>query len=253
MDAQIQALPIDPSAASGLTPELLQEMQRGSQGGDGQTMEAACKLALEANFGSWQGWRDAYAACAKAQGGGSGWMLLVFLPYGGSLVNRWLSDPTCPLGGGVPLLALDLHELVDGADSGLAATAGVDAFLRCIDWAKVYVRYREAVHAASEPWGAAQDEVGEALVLDVRRAAVFEQARVVLPGSRWCDPSAVATWAGEVPAASEVIVYCVHGHEVSRATALRLRAAGLNARYLRGGIDTWQAAGLPLADKSGRA
>jgi superoxide dismutase, Fe-Mn family len=41
----------------------------------------------------------------------------------------------------------------------------------------------------------------------------------------------------------------VHGHEVSRATALRLRAAGLNARYLRGGIDSWQAAGRPIVDK----
>ena len=44
----------------------------------------------------------------------------------------------------------------------------------------------------------------------------------------------------------EVVVYCVYGHEVGRATALRLRAAGLKARYLRGGIDGWQAAGRPL-------
>jgi Fe-Mn family superoxide dismutase len=29
------------------------------------------------------------------------------------------------------------------------------------------------------------------------------------------------------------------------ATAMRLRAAGLNARYLRGGLDGWQAAGRP--------
>jgi Fe-Mn family superoxide dismutase len=46
-----------------------------------------------------------------------------------------------------------------------------------------------------------------------------------------------------------VVVYCVFGHEVGRSTALRLRAAGLNARYLRGGIDGWQAAGRPLANK----
>jgi Fe-Mn family superoxide dismutase len=46
-----------------------------------------------------------------------------------------------------------------------------------------------------------------------------------------------------------VIVYCVHGHEVGRATALRLRAAGLNARFLRGGIEGWQAAGRALEPK----
>jgi Fe-Mn family superoxide dismutase len=37
---------------------------------------------------------------------------------------------------------------------------------------------------------------------------------------------------------------------VSRATALRLRAAGVNARYLSGGIDGWQASGRPLVDKT---
>jgi Fe-Mn family superoxide dismutase len=71
----------------------------------------------------------------------------------------------------------------------------------------------------------------------------------MLPGARWCDPATVATWAAELPAGREVLVYCVYGHEVSRATALRLRAAGVNARYLRGGIDAWQAAQRPLVDK----
>ena len=47
----------------------------------------------------------------------------------------------------------------------------------------------------------------------------------------------------------EVIVYCIYGHEVGRSTAMRLRAQGLNARFLAGGIDGWQAAGQPLAEK----
>ena len=50
-------------------------------------------------------------------------------------------------------------------------------------------------------------------------------------------------------AGREVVVYCIYGHEVGRSTAMRLRAAGLNARYLRGGINDWQAAGRPLLDK----
>jgi Fe-Mn family superoxide dismutase len=78
---------------------------------------------------------------------------------------------------------------------------------------------------------------------------VFEQARTTIPGARWCDPAAVGTWSADLPAGREVLVYCVYGHEVSRATAIRLRAAGLNARYLRGGIDGWQAAGRALPDK----
>jgi len=83
-----------------------------------------------------------------------------------------------------------------------------------IDWAAVYERYRLAVDSASEALGAAQDEVAGAVLVDV------------------------------------LIVYCVHGHEVSRITAMRLRAADLKARYLRGGIEGWQAAGRPLADKA---
>jgi len=45
----------------------------------------------------------------------------------------------------------------------------------------------------------------------------------------------------------------VYGHEVGRATALRLRAAGVDARFLRGGIDGWQAAGRPVDSKPGSA
>lgn len=41
----------------------------------------------------------------------------------------------------------------------------------------------------------------------------------------------------------------IYGHEVGRATALRLRAAGLQARYLRGGFDGWQAAGRAVEPK----
>jgi Fe-Mn family superoxide dismutase len=107
------------------------------------------------------------------------------------------------------------------------------------------------VHAAGEPFGVSGDEIGDARVIDVRRAGVFGQARTMIPDARWCDPAAVATWAADLPAGRALVVYCVHGHEVSRATALRLRAADLDARYLRGGIDGWQAAGRLLVDKPG--
>jgi Fe-Mn family superoxide dismutase len=107
--------------------------------------------------------------------------------------------------------------------------------------------------AHSDPFSANPDELGDALVLDVRRAAVFDQARTMIPGARWQDPATVAAWCAELPAGHDVVVYCVHGHEVSRSTAMQLRAAGLRARFLRGGIEGWQAAGLPLVDKPGRS
>ncbi len=230
---------------------LLHELYFASLGGDGVTMEPAAKLMLEASFGSIERWREEFIAMGKALGGGSGWVLLVFQPREGTLVNQWAADHTHALAGGVPILALDMYEHAYHMDFGAAAGAYVDAFMGNIDWAAVYGRYQRAVHTAGEPFGANQDQLGDALVFDVRRAGVFEKARTMIPGARWCDPAQVPTWATELPTDRELLVYCVYGHEVSRVTALRLQAAGFKARYLVGGIDAWQAAGRPLVDKPG--
>lgn len=227
----------------------LHELYFASLGGDRQTMAPACQLALDANFGSVERWREEFTACAKALGGGSGWMLLVFQPRDGTLVNQWAADHTHLLAGGVPILALDMYEHAYHLDFGAAAGAYVDAFMANIDWAQVHARYQQAVHAASEPFGCTADNIDNALLLDVRRAGVFEQAESLIAGARWCDPAAVGHWASELPAGSEVVVYCVYGHEVSRATALRLRSAGLNARYLSGGFEAWKTAERPTQPK----
>ena len=228
---------------------LLHELYFASLGGDGETITPAMALAIEANFGSLDRWRAEFMAMGKALGGGSGWVLLSFLPREGTLVNQWAADHTDALAGGVPILALDMYEHAYHLDYGAAAGAYVDAFMTNIDWAQVYERYQGAVHGASEPFGAGPDDVREAQVLDVRRAGMFQKAETMLPGAEWRDPVAVGAWADDVAKDREIVVYCVYGHEVGRATALRLRAAGLQARFLRGGIDAWQAAGLPTLPK----
>lgn len=78
----------------------------------------------------------------------------------------------------------------------------------------------------------------------VRRRSAFEAAPDMIAGAVWRDPERVDEWAGEF-AGSDVVVYCVHGHEVGRSTAARLREAGVNARFLAGGIEAWKMAGLP--------
>ncbi len=229
---------------------LLHELYFASLGGDGQTLAPAWTLALETSFGSAERWRNEFVGMGKALGGGSGWVLLVFQPREGTLLNQWAADHTHALAGGVPLLALDMYEHAYHLDYGAAAGDYVDAFMANIDWAAVYARYQAAVHAASEPFGIDADAFGQRPLFDVRRAAAFDQAETMLPGARWRDPAAAAQWGGELPAGSEAVVYCVYGHEVSRAAALRLRAAGIDARFLRGGIDGWQSAGRPLTPKS---
>lgn len=100
--------------------------------------------------------------------------------------------------------------------------------------------------------GATPDETDGAHVIDVRRAAAYAQSDAALAGAEWRDPAQVDAWAAEAAQASRgrpVIVYCVHGHEVSQHTAARLRAAGIDARFLVGGIEGWRAEGRPVVAK----
>lgn len=211
-------------------------------------MEPAWALALEASFGSVERWRDEFVAMACAPAGDRRWVRLVFQPNEGTLVNR-AADRSHTLGDGVPLLVLDMDARTAN-DDGARAAAAVDAFMNNIDWSSVYARYRAAVDAASEPFGATPEEAEGVLLLDVRRAGVYEQTTQAIQGARWFDPARVSTWAADVPAGRDIVVYCVYGHEVGRCTALRLRAAGLNARFLRGGIEAWRATGRTLVAKT---
>ena len=228
---------------------LLHELHFACLGGDGAAMAPAMALALGASFGSVERWREEFVAMGQALGGGSGWVLLVFQPRDGSLVNQWAGDHTQTLAGATPILALDMYEHAYHMDFGARAGAWVDAFMHNLDWEAVYQRYQLAVHAASEALGAEQAEVAAAQLIDVRRAGVFEQASQMLPNSQWRDPADVAQWGRTLDPAREVVVYCVYGHEVGRSTAMRLRAQGVNARFLRGGFDEWQRAGLPMVGK----
>lgn len=229
---------------------LLHELYFASLGGDGTTMAPAWQMALENSFGSVAAWRDEFVALGRALGGGSGWVLLSFQPREGTLVNQWSADHTRALAGAVPLLALDMYEHAYHLDHGAAAAAYVDAFMANIRWDGVYERYQAAVHAASEPFGATQDDVAAARhVVDVRRAGVFNEAITMLPGARWADPAQLQRGAVSAAPGDPVIAYCVYGHEVGRAAALQLRAAGIDARFLVGGIDGWTRAGRPLVPK----
>jgi len=87
------------------------------------------------------------------------------------------------------------------------------------------------------------------LVIDVRRHAVFQGATDLIEGALWRDPERVGEWSGELPRASSVVVYCMHGGEVSRGVAKALRERGPAARYLQGGIEDWKAAGGSLDPK----
>lgn len=88
------------------------------------------------------------------------------------------------------------------------------------------------------------------LVIDVRREPVFRNAADRISGAQRGDPATVADWAATLPAAKQIVVYCVHGHEVSQNAARTLCERGLSARFLEGGIEAWRAAGGEMTPNS---
>lgn len=82
-------------------------------------------------------------------------------------------------------------------------------------------------------------------VIDARRREAYEADDTVIPGAIWCDHMNTDTLADLDTGGRDMVIYCVHGHQVSQGSAAILRAAGKNVRILRGGIEAWKAAGLP--------
>lgn len=87
------------------------------------------------------------------------------------------------------------------------------------------------------------------LIFDVRKQPAYEEDSSIVAGAEWRDPARIDEWGLSVTSDAPVICYCVHGHEVSQGASASLRARGLDARYLVGGIDGWRQQGGALSAK----
>ena len=92
-------------------------------------------------------WRAQFVAMGKAEGGGSGWVILTWDPRDKRLINAWAADHTTTLAGGQPILVLDMYEHAYQMDYGAKAGDYVDAFMKAIRWANADNLY--AQHARS--------------------------------------------------------------------------------------------------------
>jgi len=83
-----------------------------------------------------------------------------------------------------------------------------------------------------------------ALVLDVRREKAYDADDRLVAGALrpTADPFALVGQR-----AGPVVVYCVHGHNVSQDAAVFLRQAGFPAYHLEGGLEAWRAHGGAVA------
>jgi rhodanese-related sulfurtransferase len=88
-------------------------------------------------------------------------------------------------------------------------------------------------------------------LLDVRRSGARDDDASHIAGDTWFDPAAWLDWKDGVRTDGPVVLYCAHGHEISQGLTAALRAMGIDARHLEGGIAAWKAAAQPVQANGG--
>lgn len=131
-----------------LNSTLLHELYFASLGGDGRVVPDGLASAIGKDFGSVDRWRQEFVGIASALAGGSGWVLLTYVPRDGRLINQIASDHSQSIAGGVPILALDMYEHAFHLEFGANAGAYIAAFMRNIDWSAVEQRFEDAIKVA---------------------------------------------------------------------------------------------------------
>ena len=227
--------------------------------GPGSPMETRISSALAAQFGSVSAWRQQFVAIAKSLSHGSGWVALMYGRRDGRLFNQIALDHSHAAIDAAPMLVLDMYEHAYQIDFGSNASGYIDAFMRNIDWAVVNDRLvnaseggalrRAADRGPSLP-SVSVEELSGALVtrervqiIDARPKHYFSRTTDMMRGAVWHDPDRVHDWASEVSADKPVFVYCAYGYSVGCGVTAVLRDRGIDAKYVRGGLSAWYAAG----------
>ncbi|HUQ27535.1 MAG TPA: Fe-Mn family superoxide dismutase [Usitatibacter sp.] len=246
-----------------LNSTLLHELYFASLGGDGRQPPPALAEALARDFGSFDRWRDEFLAMGYALGGGSGWVLLTYVPRDGALMNQYAGEHTQAVASGVPILALDMYEHAYHMDFGANARAYAETFFRNIDWKAVEGRYEDAVKVAPprpllqeefrdvpglgvEELKAMLDSGAGVQVIDARPRHFVSRTHEIAEGATWRDPERLQEWIGQLSKEAPVVVYCAYGFHVGCRTARALREAGFDASYMTNGHMGWKAIGGPV-------
>ena len=246
-----------------LNSTLLHELYFASMGGEGGKPTGPIADALARDFGSVERWKSEFVAMGYALSGGSGWVLLTYIPRDRRLINQFASEHSQAVASGIPILALDMYEHAYHIDFGANAKAYVGTFLRNIDWKGVEGRLEDATRA-EPPRPLEQPEFGDLpgvaveevkTMLDTGRPVQFIDARPqhfvartqdIIEGATWRDPERVKDWAGQLSKSDPVVVFCAYGFHVGCKTAIALRDMGFDAKYMKGGHSAWRAIGGPV-------
>jgi superoxide dismutase, Fe-Mn family len=241
----------------------LHELYFGNLGGEGNKIPDPVADLLETHFGSVRAWRREFVRAGQSLAHGSGWVALTYCRRTKQLWNQVAADHSQAAVDAAPVLVLDMYEHAYHLDFGPNVTAYIDAFMRNINWAAVGARMTAAQGEAPLPLEdpsdgslpslsveelAGQLAKGDPVqVLDARPRHHISRTVDLMDGAVWRDPDRVETWIGELSPDRPVAVYCAYGFHVGCNVTRALRAHGLDARYVRGGLSAWYAAGGPRA------
>ena len=241
----------------------LHELYFGNLGGEGNKVPPAIGTTLEEHFGTVGAWRRAFVGAAQAVAGGSGWALLSYSRRSKRLGVQIGTDHSEAAVDAAPVLALDMYEHAYHMDFGANATAYIDAFMRNVNWAAVAERMAAVRADRSLPSEDPSDQSLPSLSIEELRARLAKGERLqildarprhhisrtvdLMEGAIWRDPDRVEEWIGELSPDAPVAVYCAYGFHVGCSVTSTLRERGLDARYVRGGVSAWYAAGGPRA------
>jgi rhodanese-related sulfurtransferase len=87
------------------------------------------------------------------------------------------------------------------------------------------------------------------LLIDVRREEIFKAADKMIAGAIRRSPDDIDRWYQDLPDSRSVVVYCVHGQQVSQGVCQALENKRVGVSYLAGGISAWVDQKLPMRCK----
>jgi superoxide dismutase, Fe-Mn family len=246
-----------------LNSTLLHELYFASLGGDGRTPTETMARALANDFGSVDRWRDEFILLAEALGGDAGWVLLSYVPRDRRLITHSATDHSQSIAGAIPILALDMYAHAYHIEFGANPTAYIAAFMRNINWEAVEARYEDAI-AVAPPRPLEQPEFADVpsvtpedvqamlnsgqkvQIIDTRPRHYSTRSNEIVQGAVWRDPEHIDEWIGTLSKDEPVVTFCVYGFHVGCQSAVTLRQAGFDARYMAGGHYAWKAIKAPV-------
>ncbi len=156
-----------------------------------------------------------------------------------------------------------MYEHAYHLEFGANAAAYIATFMRNIEWNAVQGRYEDATKVAP-PRPLVQKQFADVPAITVEEVAAMLKAgtpvQIIEPAQNTTPPSRRTSWkapcgaipsgwtngSASFPKANRSSPICVYGFHVGCETAIALRKAGFDARYMAGGHYAWKAIKGPV-------